>query len=90
MHSKKKYLQPSQLSMGIILMIIHAIALSSVYIIGKTLGKVISSDQIAFLYKAGVLVYTIPLMLKGGVMNKLKTNFFYFIYNQFSQETLRS
>ena len=73
MHSKKKYLQPSQLSMGIILMIIHAIALSSVYIIGKTLGKVISSDQIAFLYKAGVLVYTIPLMLKGGVMNKLKT-----------------
>jgi S-adenosylmethionine uptake transporter len=74
MSDKKKHLQPSNLLLGIILMVIHAATLSAVYVIGKRLGKSLSGDQIAFLYKAGVLICTIPLLTKGGIMNNLKTN----------------
>jgi drug/metabolite transporter (DMT)-like permease len=74
MSDKKKHLRPSNLLLGIILMIIHAATLSAVYIIGKKLGKSISGDQIAFLYKAGVLICTLPLLTKGGILNNLKTH----------------
>ena len=71
MSSKKKPI--SNALLGIILMIIHAAAMSVIYIVGKKLGKVISGDQIAFLYKFGVLVCTIPLVLKDGVKKVLHT-----------------
>jgi S-adenosylmethionine uptake transporter len=71
MSSKKKPISNGLL--GIIFMIIHAAAMSAVYITGKQLGKVISGDQIAFLYKFGVLICTIPLVLKDGVKKVLKT-----------------
>ncbi len=73
MYSKKK-LKPSKLLIGIILMLIHAISMSAVTVIAKRLGKVISGDQIAFLYKAGVLFCTIPLMFQGSFVNNLKTS----------------
>ena len=73
MYSKKKLLKPSKLLIGIILMLMHAAALSCIYVIAKRLGKTISGDQIAFLYKTGGLFCTIPLLFKGGVINNLKT-----------------
>ncbi len=54
-------------------MIINAASMSAIYVIGKKLGKVISGDQIAFLYKFGVLVCTIPLVFKDGLKQVVKT-----------------
>ncbi len=71
MSNKKKPISNGLL--GIILIILHAAAMSVVYIVGKKLGKVISSDQIAFLYKFGVLVCTIPFVLKDGIRKVLQT-----------------
>ena len=73
MYNKKTSFKPSKTLIGIILMIINAAAMSAVYVISKRLGKSISSDQIALLYKAGGLICTIPLMFKGSVVNNLKT-----------------
>ena len=71
MYSQKKAFKPSKTLIGIILMIIHAAALSAIYVIAKRLGKTISGDQIAFLYKAGGLICTIPLMFKGNIVNNV-------------------
>jgi drug/metabolite transporter (DMT)-like permease len=71
--SRKSKKPMSNALLGSILMIIHALSMSIVYITGKQLGKVISGDQIAFLYKFGVLICTIPLVLKGGVTKVLQT-----------------
>ena len=73
MYSKKKLLKPSKLLIGIILMLIHAAALSSIYVIAKRLGRSISGDQVALLYKSGGLLCTIPLLFNGGVKNNLQT-----------------
>lgn len=72
MSNKKK--QPSNLLLGIILMVLHAASMSAVYVIAKRLGKNISGDQIAFLYKFGVLICSLPLLFKGGLMYNLHTN----------------
>lgn len=71
MSNKKKLINNTLL--GIIFMIINAASMSAVYIIGKKLGKVISGDQIAFLYKFGVLICTIPLIFKDGIKRSLAT-----------------
>lgn len=73
MYTEKKSWKPSKLVVGIILMIINAAAISSTYVIAKMLGKSISGDQVAFLYKAGGLFFTVPLLFKEGMMNNLKT-----------------
>jgi drug/metabolite transporter (DMT)-like permease len=74
MYNQKQTFKPSKTLIGIVLMVIHAAALSAIYVIAKRLGKTISGDQIAFLYKAGGLVCTIPLMFKGNIVNNLKTS----------------
>ncbi len=68
--------KPSKILSGILLMIIHAISLSSVYVIGKKLTISINPEQVAFLYKFSVLVAITPWCFKGGFVNNLKTKKF--------------
>lgn len=61
--------QPSQYRniYGIILMLIHAIALPMLYVINKYLMNSIPSSQVVFLYKSAVLIGILPWILHGGL-----------------------
>lgn len=59
-------------SYGIILMLIHSLALPMLYVINKYVMKFIHSNQVVFLYKTVVLLGIIPWVLYGG-LNCLKT-----------------
>ncbi|MDZ5761310.1 DMT family transporter [Lyticum sinuosum] len=71
-HEKIKSIRSTR--RGIILMIIHAIAMSILYVISKKLTKIISPEQVAFLYKLGVFVIAFPWYLAKGLYQTIKTN----------------
>lgn len=60
-------------NLGIALMIIHGLALSLLYVVVKNLTQVISSAQVAFLYKLSVFVIMLPWCIKDGLLNTLRT-----------------
>lgn len=62
----QKY-QQSDALLGIIFVLIHAAAVSATYILSKNLAAVIHPEQVAFLYKFGVLVTVIPWCFKCGL-----------------------
>ncbi len=71
---KASKIRPSKLIIGVIFMVIHAIAMSAIYIVGKKLTKVLHPTQVAFLYKASVLMCILPLYLGGGIIKNLSTS----------------
>lgn len=73
MFKKKDKLKPSRLLSGVLLMIIHAIAMSASYVISKKMTRVMAPDQVAFLYKFSVLLAVLPWCFKGGVLRNIKT-----------------
>jgi drug/metabolite transporter (DMT)-like permease len=58
---------------GIILMLIHAIALPMLYVINKYVMNELPSSQVVFLYKSAVLIGILPWILHGG-FDCIKTN----------------
>lgn len=66
-------MRPSKQLLGIILVIIHALSMSILYAVGKNLTKVVSPEQVAFLYKASVFLVTFPWCLKDGMSGLLYT-----------------
>lgn len=65
---------PNDIWRGVILMVTHAIAMSILYIVGKTLTTMFAPEQIAFLYKFSVLAVVFPYSFKGGLVKNLKTS----------------
>ena len=60
---------------GIILMLLHSLALPMLYSINKYLMRSLSSSQVVFLYKFAVLIGILPWIFWGG-LKCLKTNRF--------------
>lgn len=59
---------------GIVLMIVHSIAISAILIIAKRLIEVMHPEQVTFLYKAGVVIAVLPWCCNGGgLVNNLRT-----------------
>lgn len=58
---------------GIIFTIVHAVAMSLVYIFTKKLTKHLPPDQITFLYKFAILLLVLPWCFVGGIKKSLKT-----------------
>lgn len=58
---------------GILMMLLHAVALSVLYAMVKELTKEMNSNVIVFLYKFSILVGVLPWCLWGGIKT-LKTN----------------
>jgi S-adenosylmethionine uptake transporter len=59
--------------LGILMMMIHALAMASLYIILKKISHELHSFQIAFLYKALILIGILPWCFYGGLQKNLKT-----------------
>ncbi len=58
---------------GIMMMLLHAIALSILYAVMKEVTKEISSNLAVFLYKVSILIAVIPWCISGGIKD-LKTD----------------
>lgn len=58
---------------GILMMMLHAVALSVLYALVKELTKEMNSNVIVFLYKFSILIGVLPWCLWGGIQT-LKTN----------------
>ena len=58
---------------GILMMMLHAVALSVLYAMVKELTKEMNSNVIVFLYKFSILIGVLPWCLWGGIKT-LKTN----------------
>lgn len=59
--------------LGILMMITHALAMALSYIMLKKISHDLHSFQIAFLYKAFILVAILPWCFYGGLKKNLKT-----------------
>jgi S-adenosylmethionine uptake transporter len=73
MHNLQNKLQPTKVISGIMLMLVHAIAMSILYVVSKKLTHSLHSHQVAFLYKIAILIAIIPWCFKGGLKKNLKT-----------------
>lgn len=62
--------------LAINLMIIHALAGASLFILMKFITKNLSSNQVVFLYKTFLLILLMPWLLYKGGVNNLKTKKF--------------
>lgn len=65
--------KPSKPISGILLMMVHAIAISFLYIISKDLNQSLHPFQVAFLYKFSTLVAIIPWCFWGDYKRNLRT-----------------
>ncbi|MBA8667478.1 DMT family transporter [Holosporaceae bacterium 'Namur'] len=74
MHKIKTKLKNDKVSSGILLMIVHAIAMSGLYVVSKKLMHTLHPNQVAFLYKFAILIAIIPWCFVGGIKKNLKTN----------------
>lgn len=54
-------------------MVLHTLAMSILYLLSKSLTKSFDSSQVAFLYKATILVCILPWCLQGNFRAHLKT-----------------
>lgn len=59
--------------LGIVLMLTHAFCLASVHICGAALTKFINPEQVAFFYRASVMLAVLPWCSRGGLVNNLRT-----------------
>ncbi len=60
---------------GILMMLLHALSLAILYSIQKKATVMLPTKQIAFLYKAAVLLLVLPWCFMGkGIIHNLKTN----------------
>lgn len=74
MHNKqKKRFKPTKTVSGILLMMLHAIAMSVIYVMGKPLSHTLDPAQLTFLYKIVILVGILPWVLSGGIKKNLNT-----------------
>lgn len=73
MRKIKTFLKNNNNVYGILLMLAHAIAMSSVYVFSKKLTKVLPPDQVTFLYKFSILLMIIPWCFIGGIQKNLTT-----------------
>ena len=69
----KKRFKPSKELSGILLMILHAISMSVLYIAGKGFMQTHHPNQVAFLYKFAILLAILPWCMKGGFKKNLRT-----------------
>ncbi len=69
---KNKY-KPSKTVSGILMMMIHALSMSVLYIISKNLTQVLHPFQVAFLYKFTILFSIIPWCFSGDYKKNMKT-----------------
>lgn len=74
MRKIKNRLKNDKVSSGILLMIVHAIAMSGLYVVSKKLMHTLHPNQVAFLYKFAILIAILPWCFVGGFKNNLKTN----------------
>lgn len=58
---------------GILMMLVHAIAMSALYVVVKNLTDAIHPDQIGFLYKFTILIIVLISCLDGGLKKHLQT-----------------
>lgn len=71
----KIIINPKSTIYGIILILIHAVAMSVLYIVGKTMSHIIHPNQVSFLYKFSILLSIIPWCFQGrGIIANLKTD----------------
>ncbi len=66
--------RPSRSLSGIILMVVHAIAMSALYVIQKKLLHVLHPAQLTFFYKLSVLLGALPWCFTNGGIRNLKTS----------------
>jgi len=66
--------QPGDATLGVILMLVHALAMSAIYIVCKKLTVIMHSSQVTFLYKASVVIAILPwCSRKGGLIHNIRT-----------------
>jgi drug/metabolite transporter (DMT)-like permease len=65
--------KPSKNISGILLMVLHAFAMSILYIMSKNLSQSLHPFQVAFLYKLTILIAVAPWCLYGDYKKNLKT-----------------
>ena len=58
---------------GIIMMMIHAVSLSILYVVVKKLTQFMHSDQIGFLYRFTIFIIVVISSIKGGFKKHLST-----------------
>lgn len=73
LQKKQKRFKPSKSLSGILLMILHAIAMSALYVVAKNLMHSLHPNQVTFLYKFSILIAIIPWCMQGGLRHNLKT-----------------
>lgn len=67
------FIKPNKHLAGILLMMLHAISTSALYILAKELMIGLHPGQVAFLYKFSVLLLIIPWCMQGGFKKNIKT-----------------
>ncbi len=73
MHRLRNKLKQDKGISAILLMILHAVAMSGLYVVSKKLTYTLHPNQVAFLYKFVILVAIIPWCFVGGIKANLKT-----------------
>lgn len=68
-----RFRKPSSSVFGILLMLLHSLALSATYVITKSVNQVIHPVQTAFLYKLLILIFVLPYCCIGGIQKNLRT-----------------
>ncbi len=71
-NNQKRY-KPSKAVSGILLMLLHAISMSVLYIISKNLTQVLHPFQVAFLYKFTILMAIVPWCFWGDFKRNMRT-----------------
>jgi drug/metabolite transporter (DMT)-like permease len=74
MRSKEaKKFKPTKTMSGILLMVLHALSMSILYVVAKNLTNSLHPFQVAFLYKFAILVAIAPWCFYGDYKKNLKT-----------------
>ncbi len=68
-----KRFKPTKTMSGILLMVLHALSMSVLYIVAKHLTKSLHPFQVAFLYKFAILIAITPWCFYGEYKKNLKT-----------------
>jgi S-adenosylmethionine uptake transporter len=71
--SEKKRYKPSKSVSGILLMLLHALSMSVLYIISKNLTQALHPFQVAFLYKFTILLAIFPWCFWGDFKRNMRT-----------------
>jgi drug/metabolite transporter (DMT)-like permease len=69
---RTKY-KPTKAASGVFLMLLHALAMSVLYVLNKELNQTLHPFQVAFLYKFTILIVILPWCFYGDIRKNLKT-----------------